>query len=99
MAVKVNTEAVAQSAQRIRSDNRQLQEAYSEVDAAVALLSRQWSGKAGEEAVASLRGIRNRHVDERYSSVEKLARFLEERVAQKYQETEQRRQRTAAEFR
>ena len=99
MAVKIHTEAVAQSAQRIRAANRQLQEAYSEVDAAVSQLSRQWSGRAGEEAVASLRSIRNRHLEERYASVEKLAQFLEGRVAQQYQETEQRRERAAAEFR
>ena len=99
MAVKVNTEAVAQSAQRIRTANRQLLEAYAQVDAAVAQLSQQWQGKAGDEAAASLRGIRNRHVDERYASVEKLTRFLEESVAQKYQEAEQRRVRAAAEFR
>ena len=99
MAVKVNTEAVTQSAQRIRTANRQLLEAYAQVDAAVAQLSRQWQGTAGDEAVASLRGVRNRHVDERYTSVEKLTQFLEESVAQKYQETEQRRVRAAAEFR
>lgn len=99
MAIKVNTEAVAQSAQRIRVINRQLRDAFSEVDAAVSQLSRDWSGKAGEEAVATLRGIRNRHVDGRYESVEKLTCFLEERVTQKYQETEQKRKTAAAEFR
>ena len=99
MVIKVNTEAVAQSAQRIRVINRQLRDAFSEVDAAVSQLSRDWEGKAGEEATATLRGIRNRHVDGRYESVEKLTCFLEERVAQKYQETEQKRKTAAAEFR
>lgn len=99
MAVKVNTEAIAGSAQRIRAINRQLRESYAEVDAAVARLSREWNGKAAEEAEAAIRGVRSRHVDSRFDAVEKLADFLEERVAEGYRKTEEKRKTAAAEFR
>lgn len=99
MAVSVNTGAVVQTAQRIRTINRQLQAAYSEVDSAVRSLSQEWCGKAGEEAVASLRGIKMRYVDARSESVERLAQFLIDRVAAQYDATEERRKMAASAFR
>jgi V/A-type H+-transporting ATPase subunit D len=71
----------------------------AEVDAAVARLSREWNGKAAEEAEAAIRGVRSRHVDNRFDTVERLADFLEERVAEGYRKTEEKRKTAAAEFR
>lgn len=99
MAVNIHTEAVYDCAKRIRSIHQRLEESYAQVDQAVSGLTGNWSGTAAEEAATVLRGIKGRHALGHYAAVEQLTAFLEERVVQRYDETEKRRAAAAAEFR
>ena len=98
MAVKVNTNAVRYAADRINSANQVIETSFDNVDRAITMLSKNWKGTAGECAVRSLRGTKNRYQCDRYESMKRLADFMNERIADRYDQTERKRSAAASAF-
>ena len=97
MAIKVNTQAVAQTAVQLRSGQRGTAGAYDGYNGAISRLRRSWSGTAADAAQQALAGNRQ-YVHRWDTETEEFARFLTTSVAQGYDDAENARKAAASEF-
>lgn len=97
MAVKVNTQAVGQTAVQLRSGQRGTAGAYDGYNGAISRLRRSWSGAAADAAQQALAGNRQ-YVHRWDTETEEFARFLTTSVAQGYDDAENARKAAASEF-
>lgn len=97
MAIKVNTEAVTQTATLLRSGQRGTEGAYDAYNGAISRLRGSWSGTAADAAQQALAG--NRQYVYRWDmETEEFARFLTTSVTQGYDDAEKERKAAASEF-
>lgn len=88
--IKVNTNYVVDTAQKIKKINEQINGDFSSVEAAINNLNRNWDGSASEIAIAKFRNIRNTYYDNRYNVVNNMVNFMKNQVGAAYDEAEKK---------
>lgn len=88
MAIKVDTSAVATTAQDIYNKNKTIREDFVCVDAAIQRLGESWDGTASDRAMEAFRHIKNSYCDNRYNVVDNLVNYMKNQVGDSYEKTE-----------
>lgn len=88
MAIKIDTAAVASAAAVIDQKNKDIRNAFPEVESRVNGLAGYWEGDASACAQRSFRILRDTYCQPRYDDIDSLVRFLQVQVGQGYENTE-----------
>ena len=96
--LKVDAQAVVQSAIAIEKSNADIESAFDQLDRAINTMNNNWDGSAGDCAVDAFRNLERRFRSPRKVSVDNVVRFLKQTVAESYSDTEAAMTEAAAQF-
>lgn len=96
--LKVNTDAVVSTANKIRSCNNSMRNNFSSVQTAITKLDGSWDGSAASMAINKFNQIRVEFCDSRYNVMDNYVNFLLRQVGQGYEQTETTNKSLAAQF-
>lgn len=86
--LKMNTDAVVRTAERIKSFNTQMHDGLSRTQAAVTKLDGAWEGSAATAAIAKFNELCSKFSDSRYNVLDNYVHFLLRQVGEGYEVTE-----------
>ena len=86
--IRVNTDAVAEAASKIKMYNDYMRTEFSDVEEAINDLNPYWDGEASESARASFFAIKNAYNDLRYNSMDNFVKFLHGHIGDGYETAE-----------
>lgn len=98
MAIKINTSKVDSAASNISRINSNIRNDFSAVTSAINVLNRNWDGSASDNAIRAFNSIKESYCDYRYSVINDLVLFLKNQVKANYENTEQKIQTVADNF-
>lgn len=87
--LKVNTDAVLGSAERIKNYNNQMRDGFPNVQTAITQLDNSWDGPAATVAISKFNEVKNNFCDARYSVLNNFVNFLMMQVDEGYVQTEE----------
>lgn len=86
--LKVNTDLVVGSAEKINTLNSQMRDEFASVDNAITQLDNSWDGAAATKAMSKFKEIKSGYFNARYNVLNNYVRFLLDQVGEGYTQTE-----------
>ena len=86
--LKINAEKVIETANRISTLNKRMQEQFSDVSDAIGKLDKHWDSPAASSAIGKFHGIEEAYCEARYNVVDNFVAFLHQQVGEGYKQTE-----------
>ena len=88
MAIQINTEVVAATAEQIDIINKTIRDELTNIDIAIRTLQQNWEGTAASSCVNKYEYIKKNFSDSRFSVVDGVVSFMRIQVGEGYEKTE-----------
>lgn len=86
--LKVNSQQVISTANKIKGLNNQINDGFENVENAISRLNRKWDGPASNNAINKFNSIKGAYCSSRYKVVDNFVAFLHQQVGEGYAQTE-----------
>ncbi len=86
--LKVNTDAVVNAANNLKTLNNQMKNEFPSVQTAINRLDSSWEGAAANNAIRKFNELKSNFCDARYNVIDNYINFLLQQVGEGYTQTE-----------
>ncbi len=87
--LRINTELVVTTAEKIKRRNDKMNEDFADVKAAISRLDGNWDGSAATNAINKFNELQTKFVEARYNVIDNFVKFLMNQVGEGYTRTEE----------
>ncbi len=88
MAVRIDTNCVSATADRISNVNKKMEDDFSSVCEIIGELGKSWQGSASENTISGFENIKNTYCADRYNVIDNMVNFMKKQVCVGYEQTE-----------